>query len=232
MEDGTLTPETREILLHSILHYLHRGGFMKTLKRFQSKAQIQCLGSLYATFLLAVESLRNVKHVSTHNCQTEDNVVGESESKTEKKKKNKTDSASGDEVKETESEAIKKPVDDTMNSLVINESKKKTQRKEVKERRTRVNAHKNEKPEINEVEISKSRKSVKKQRIGSAEPKTVNAFQRVKIDQVEFAHEKLQDNSYWVKDGADIGYGAKAQEVLGQVKGRFYKYASIRFMLV
>uniref|UniRef100_A0A166G6I8 Protein kinase domain-containing protein n=1 Tax=Daucus carota subsp. sativus TaxID=79200 RepID=A0A166G6I8_DAUCS len=32
------------------------------------------------------------------------------------------------------------------------------------------------------------------------EPKTVNAFQRVKIDKVEFADEKLQDNSYWAKN--------------------------------
>lgn len=31
------------------------------------------------------------------------------------------------------------------------------------------------------------------------QPKTVNAFQRVKIDEVEFADEKLQDNSYWAK---------------------------------
>ena len=82
------------------------------------------------------------------------------------------------------------------------------------------------------------------------QPKTVNAFQRVKIDEVEFADEKLQDNSYWAKvfanrcaffcisnyqiiylpvfsflnclqSGAEIGYGAKAQEVLGQVRGRY-----------
>ncbi|KAK1429733.1 hypothetical protein QVD17_11951 [Tagetes erecta] len=63
-------------------------------------------------------------------------------------------------------------------------------------------------------------KSKKKQRHATVKPKTVNAFQRVKIDEVEFAHDKLQDNSYWAKDGAEIGYGAKAQEVLGQVRGR------------
>lgn len=67
-------------------------------------------------------------------------------------------------------------------------------------------------------------KSMKKQRIATDEPKTVHAFQRVKIDQVEFAHEKLQDNSYWAKDGAEIGYGAKAQEVLGQVRGRDFRH--------
>lgn len=71
---------------------------------------------------------------------------------------------------------------------------------------------------------SSNQKSTKKQRNGSAEPKTVNAFQRVKIDEVEFADEKLQDNSYWAKSGAEIGYGAKAQEVLGQVRGRDFRH--------
>lgn len=64
----------------------------------------------------------------------------------------------------------------------------------------------------------------KKQHNGSAEPKTVNAFQRVKIDQVVFADDRLQNNSYWAKDGAEIGYGAKAQEILGQVKGRDFRH--------
>ncbi|KAK3025712.1 hypothetical protein RJ639_040925 [Escallonia herrerae] len=56
------------------------------------------------------------------------------------------------------------------------------------------------------------------------QPKIVNAFQRVKVDEVEFADQKLQDNSYWAKDGAEVGYGAKAQEVLGQVKGRDFRH--------
>ncbi|CAN4103748.1 unnamed protein product [Withania somnifera] len=71
---------------------------------------------------------------------------------------------------------------------------------------------------------SAKQKSLRKELNGSAEPKTVNAFQRVKIDQVEFKDDRLKDNSYWAKDGADIGYGAKAQEVLGQVKGRDFRH--------
>ncbi|KAK9268732.1 hypothetical protein L1049_000493 [Liquidambar formosana] len=67
-------------------------------------------------------------------------------------------------------------------------------------------------------------KTLKEQRNGSVERKTVNAFQRVKVDEVEFVDEKLQDNSYWAKDGAEIGYGAKAQEVLGQVRGRDFRH--------
>ncbi|GFZ21885.1 hypothetical protein Acr_29g0010470 [Actinidia rufa] len=73
-----------------------------------------------------------------------------------------------------------------------------------------------EKVNRNEYSAHKSRRN---QHEGSAEPKTVNAFQRVKLDDVEFADERLQDNSYWAKDGSEVGYGAKAQEILGQVRG-------------
>ncbi|KAK6927756.1 Srp40, C-terminal [Dillenia turbinata] len=55
-------------------------------------------------------------------------------------------------------------------------------------------------------------------------PKMVKAFQRVKVDEIKFADEKLHDNSYWAKGGAENGYGAKAQEVLGQVKGRDFRH--------
>ncbi|CAN6335049.1 unnamed protein product [Urochloa humidicola] len=58
----------------------------------------------------------------------------------------------------------------------------------------------------------------------SSEPKTVTAFQRVKLEEVKFADERLQDNSYWAKGGAETGYGAKAQEVLGQVRGRGFRH--------
>jgi len=58
----------------------------------------------------------------------------------------------------------------------------------------------------------------------SSEPKTLIAFQRVKLDDVKFADERLQDNSYWAKGGADSGYGAKAQEILGQVRGKGFRH--------
>lgn len=84
-----------------------------------------------------------------------------------------------------------------------------------------ANSNGNHQDELNN---SAKQKSSKKELNGSVEPKTVNAFQRVKIDQVEFKDDRLKDNSYWAKDGADIGYGAKAQEVLGQVKGRDFRH--------
>ncbi|KAG0521742.1 hypothetical protein BDA96_08G187400 [Sorghum bicolor] len=58
----------------------------------------------------------------------------------------------------------------------------------------------------------------------SSEPKSVTPFQRIKVDSVTFADDRLQDNSYWAKGGADTGYGAKAQEILGQVKGRGFRH--------
>ncbi|XP_057545446.1 uncharacterized protein LOC130824451 [Amaranthus tricolor] len=60
---------------------------------------------------------------------------------------------------------------------------------------------------------------------GSSEPRSAaNAFRRVKEEEVEFVDERLQDNSYWAKDGAESGYGAKAQEVLGQVRGKGFRH--------
>ncbi|XP_012077880.1 suppressor protein SRP40 isoform X2 [Jatropha curcas] len=73
-------------------------------------------------------------------------------------------------------------------------------------------------------EKSASQKTIKRQQNGSAEPKTVKYFQRVKVDEVVFSDGRLKDNSYWAKDGAESGYGAKAQEVLGQVRGRDFRH--------
>ncbi|GLJ53863.1 hypothetical protein SUGI_1150190 [Cryptomeria japonica] len=58
----------------------------------------------------------------------------------------------------------------------------------------------------------------------SGEPTTAKAFQRVKVEEVEFVDPRLQDNSYWAKSGAEIGYGAKAEHVLGQVRGKDFRH--------
>ncbi|KAJ6958547.1 suppressor protein SRP40-like isoform X1 [Populus alba x Populus x berolinensis] len=71
---------------------------------------------------------------------------------------------------------------------------------------------------------SAPQKSMMKEKNGSVEPKMVKHFQRVKVDEVVFSDERLKDNSYWAKDGAEDGYGAKAQEVLGQVRGRGFRH--------
>lgn len=47
----SLTPELKSTLHEIILFYLHRNGFSKTLKRFQSEAQIQVTQSLLCVYL-------------------------------------------------------------------------------------------------------------------------------------------------------------------------------------
>lgn len=72
-------------------------------------------------------------------------------------------------------------------------------------------------------EGSTRQKSMKKEK-HSGDLKVGNAFQRVKVDEVQFADERLQNNSYWALDDSGSGYGAKAQEVLGQVRGRDFRH--------
>ncbi|KAK4265569.1 hypothetical protein QN277_026602 [Acacia crassicarpa] len=66
------------------------------------------------------------------------------------------------------------------------------------------------------------KRSQKKQ--DSVEPTSGKPFQRVNIEKIKFADGRLQDNSYWAKDGADFGYGAKAEEILGQVRGKDFRH--------
>uniref|UniRef100_A0A7N1A936 Srp40 C-terminal domain-containing protein n=1 Tax=Kalanchoe fedtschenkoi TaxID=63787 RepID=A0A7N1A936_KALFE len=84
--------------------------------------------------------------------------------------------------------------------------------------------HIDEVKDPNSGDKSTGRKSAKKPRNGSAEPTTIKAFQRVKVEEVVITDERLKDNSYWAKDGAESGYGAKAQEVLGQVRGKDFRH--------
>ncbi|KAM6563256.1 hypothetical protein CsatB_023254 [Cannabis sativa] len=108
--------------------------------------------------------------------------------------------------------------------IEVDESKRrKTKDVEDSKGSKELNGHEN--GNIDEsAEKPSMQKTKKKQLNGSAEPKTVNAFQRVKVEEVVFTDERLKDNSYWAKDGADSGYGAKAQEVLGQVRGRDFRH--------
>ncbi|XP_013608240.1 PREDICTED: nucleolar and coiled-body phosphoprotein 1 [Brassica oleracea var. oleracea] len=70
--------------------------------------------------------------------------------------------------------------------------------------------------------VEKSEKKSGKGLSNSKVPK--KPFQRVNVEEIVFTDERLKDNSYWAKDGADSGYGAKAQEVLGQVRGRGFRH--------
>ncbi|XP_041996757.1 nucleolar and coiled-body phosphoprotein 1-like isoform X2 [Salvia splendens] len=113
--------------------------------------------------------------------------------------------------------------------VTIEESKSKKSKglEEGKDEQAKSEATEEDLPKFsannNEMDKSSQKKSASKQP-KSSEPTSVKAFQRVKIDEVEFVDDRLQDNSYWAKDGAETGYGAKAQEVLGQVKGRGFRH--------
>ncbi|XVF19071.1 hypothetical protein REPUB_Repub11eG0078800 [Reevesia pubescens] len=82
--------------------------------------------------------------------------------------------------------------------------------------------HEEEDGNIEKNGKNSEQKSLKKQQNDSVQPK--KPFQRVNVDEVVFVDSRLEDNSYWAKDGADSGYGAKAQEVLGQVRGRDFRH--------
>lgn len=55
-------------------------------------------------------------------------------------------------------------------------------------------------------------------------PTGAKAFQRVNPAEVQLLDPRLSDNSYWAKSGAEDGWGAKAQEVLGQVRGKNFRH--------
>ncbi|WOH01244.1 hypothetical protein DCAR_0520626 [Daucus carota subsp. sativus] len=140
--------------------------------------------------------------------------------KKKKKKSNKVDQ----EDKELMEVVVEEQSKDLSTAAcdVANEKKSSKKRKRLVSDDNEIESNSKEADE--EIKPKKAKGLEKTTKKGKSMPKTVNAFQRVKIDEVEFADEKLQDNSYWAKSGAEIGYGAKAQEVLGQVRGRDFRH--------
>ncbi|XP_076927313.1 uncharacterized protein LOC143590840 [Bidens hawaiensis] len=173
---------------------------------------------------------KNIEKVKLEPCTTNEvEAVTEVAQKDEKKKKKPSTNESLNvqpDVTEEEKKSSKKRKRSFSDE---DENEKKTQTlKGKKSRKEEVNdtetSNKQFDGESNEKDKIDGVKSKKKQSNATVEPKTDSVFQRVKIDEVEFAHDKLQDNSYWAKGGAEIGYGAKAQEVLGQVRGRDFQH--------
>lgn len=156
-----------------------------------------------------------------------------SENGAKKKSKKRKKSASAD--------AENQPVEDMVNSepkrrrtdegsdgytsRSVEENLKDTQTVCQKSSAKEVNEGIKEDQSKNGVQESTEQKSGRKQPHSSSETRTAaNAFKRVKVEEVKYFDQRLQDNSYWAKDGAEYGYGAKAQEVLGQVKGRDFRH--------
>ncbi|KAI3869314.1 hypothetical protein MKX03_000719 [Papaver bracteatum] len=164
--------------------------------------------------------------------------------KKKKRKKSKTESSSVDaeesekgDSKKSDSKKETVPISEVNGGTESKDSKKrkrggseenesqadeKVESKDTKESKTKSSEEENEK-DLSATPFT-TEKAAKKQRTGSSEPKTANAFRRVEIEKVEFVDDRLQDNSYWAKHGADVGYGAKAQEVLGQVRGKDFRH--------
>lgn len=169
----------------------------------------------------------------------EDNDKQDSAKETKKEKKaskKKLHSSGSHETNDdTSKNSVKDSIEDIDKSLVDTKNSRKSQAKEVDELEpvksvngsTDAYEYQNGSTpgqkgviEMDGEEINKSSKSKQKSDVSTA----AKAFQRVKVQEVEFADPRLQNNSYWAKGGAEIGYGAKAQEVLGQVKGKDFRH--------
>nr|AAM61154.1 unknown [Arabidopsis thaliana] len=158
----------------------------------------------------------------------ETDAVIEDGVKEKKKKKSKSKSVEADDDKEKVSKKRKRSEpEETKEETEDDDEESKRRKKEenvvendegvqetpVKETETKENgnAEKSETKSTNQ----KSGKGLS----NSKEPK--KPFQRVNVDEIVYTE---NSNSYYSKGGAEIGYGLKAQEVLGQVRGRDFRH--------
>ncbi|KAH1100722.1 hypothetical protein AAZX31_13G084600 [Glycine max] len=121
---------------------------------------------------------------------------------------------------EKDSKKRKRPISEENGQQVADEETKRQKIENLNESKEQTNGNLEKGGEKSSVQGS-----LKKQQKGSVEKKPVKpAFQRVQVDKIQFTDERLQDNSYWAKDGAENGYGAKAAEILDQVRGRGFRH--------
>ncbi|KAJ0246079.1 hypothetical protein HA466_0176610 [Hirschfeldia incana] len=150
-----------------------------------------------------------------------------------KKKKNKSKSTEAEEeakeqTKNDEEKVSKKrkrsePETEAKEETEDNEESKRRKKEEkVAEDVQETPVKQTDGQENGDVETKSTNKKSGKGLSESKEPK--KPFQRVNVEEVVFTDDRLKDNSYWAKGGADLGYGAKAQEVLGQVRGRGFRH--------
>ncbi|CAM8969263.1 unnamed protein product [Rhodiola kirilowii] len=185
------------------------------------------------------KKLRTTTDIATENAEKNSNdAASEKHQKSKKKKKSDSDSDAEESPLKTKESKKRKRVaaeddsdkvvdaspDDKSNRIETGEVKgEDSVAKKGEDKLGNLN-HIDELTNPNSGDKSSGRRSAKKPRNGSAEPTTVKAFQRVKVDEVVIKDERLKDNSYWAKDGAESGYGAKAQEILGQVRGKDFRH--------
>ncbi|KAM3271826.1 hypothetical protein ACQJBY_042188 [Aegilops geniculata] len=175
--------------------------------------------------------------VKSNGASENNNAVGEGKDVNEKKSKKKKKKSGSEENVQVEDKEVAgkdsapKPDDQNKTAMDIEngEDGKASADDAVVSKKRKLEEVEGSKPPAKEditateddmKEPSTASKSNKRQKL--SEPKI--AFQRVKTEGIKFADERLQDNSYWAKGGADSGYGAKAQEILGQVRGRDFRH--------
>ncbi|XP_010545376.1 PREDICTED: nucleolar and coiled-body phosphoprotein 1-like isoform X2 [Tarenaya hassleriana] len=181
-----------------------------------------------------------VKDGSSENKTKTDVEMGEGQKDKKKKKKSKAgESEALDDDKTQEENEVekvskkrKRPENEEENEQKMDDKMDEESKRRKKDDDIDVNGDQKtpaKQPEVKENgnlentgAKSTNQKSDKNKLNGSKEPK--KPFQRVNVEEVEFVDDRLKDNSYWAKDGADSGYGAKAQEVLGQVRGRGFRH--------
>ncbi|CAD5335115.1 unnamed protein product [Arabidopsis thaliana] len=236
---SALESEQKALLLRSVAQYLERCSFSKCFKKLLSEAEIE--KKELNTSLPDLEEIFSEDHEAAANGNTEANVkVTEEEKvketdaviedgvKEKKKKKSKSKSVEADDDKEKVSKKRKRSEpEETKEETEDDDEESKRRKKEenvvendegvqetpVKETETKENgnAEKSETKSTNQ----KSGKGLS----NSKEPK--KPFQRVNVDEIVYTE---NSNSYYSKGGAEIGYGLKAQEVLGQVRGRDFRH--------
>ncbi|CAL9243922.1 unnamed protein product [Arabidopsis halleri] len=180
------------------------------------------------------EKMKKKKKKETKVEVTEEEKVKETDAeiddgvKEKKKKKNKSKSVEvGDDKEKVSKKRKRSEPEETKEETEDDDEESKRRKKEenvveddegvqetpVKETETKENGN---------VEKSETKSTNQKSGKGlsnSKEPK--KPFQRVNVDEIVFTE---HSNSYRSKHGAEYGYGLKAQEVLGQVKGRDFRH--------
>ncbi|CAN6841566.1 unnamed protein product [Brassica oleracea] len=165
------------------------------------------------------------EEVKETNGEIEEGVKEKKKKKKNKSKATEAETLLGDEEKVSKKRKRSEPEEETKEQTEDDDEDSKRRKKEEIVAEDDMGVQETPVKENGNVEQSETKSTDKKSGKGlsnSKEPK--KPFQRVNVEEVVFTDDRLKDNSYWAKGGADSGYGAKAQEVLGQVRGRGFRH--------
>ncbi|KAJ7553103.1 hypothetical protein O6H91_06G084300 [Diphasiastrum complanatum] len=248
-----ITAAVEEELAALVARYLEKRGLKRTLTRFLKEARLvnrlenskEDLEEIYTSYMSGIKSAsckkKKAKQDLLEPSQKKAKLVTRTSSVDNQSVADKTDGKNGNEVDSVEGDrSALQTIAGKMKSLLAVNSDTVTQEASKLKKKSRkakapgigksgmvevksFDGQHSEGPPLVITQLDNGsedciRKSKQPEAIG------VRAFQRVKLDEVTFADPRLQNNSYWAKDGAEMGWGAKAEEVLGQVKGRDFRH--------